>query len=305
MKIAILSRSSYIYSTSRLIEEAKNRGHKVVVVDPLKCNLVMEKKEPNIHVVKHKLERVDAIIPRIGSSITHYGSAVIRQFEMMNVFTALNSNALLRSRDKLRSMQLLSRESIDFPKTFYTNMNSSLEAEEILEFVGGAPIVVKVLEGTQGVGVMLLETKMAAISVIQAMHSLHAKIMVQEYIKEAGGKDLRVLIVNNKVVGAMVREGKEGDFRSNLHRGGTATQAKLSKEERFVALQACKAMGLQVAGVDLIRSDRGPLVLEVNSSPGLEGIEAATGVNIAESIIKFVEHGAKNQSKTKINRING
>lgn len=305
MKIAILSRSSYIYSTSRLIEEAKNRGHKVVVVDPLKCNLVMEKNEPNIHVVKHKLERVDAIIPRIGSSITHYGSAVIRQFEMMNVFTALNSNALLRSRDKLRSMQLLSRESIDFPKTFYTNMNSSLEAEEILEFVGGAPIVVKVLEGTQGVGVMLLETKMAAISVIQAMHSLHAKIMVQEYIKEAGGKDLRVLIVNNKVVGAMVREGKEGDFRSNLHRGGTATQAKLSKEERFVALQACKAMGLQVAGVDLIRSDRGPLVLEVNSSPGLEGIEAATGVNIAESIIKFVEHGAKNQSKTKINRING
>lgn len=305
MKIAILSRSSYIYSTSRLIEEAKNRGHKVVVVDPLKCNLVMEKKEPNIHVVKHKLERVDAIIPRIGSSITHYGSAVIRQFEMMNVFTALNSNALLRSRDKLRSMQLLSRESIDFPKTFYTNMNSSLEAEEILEFVGGAPIVVKVLEGTQGVGVMLLETKMAAISVIQAMHSLHAKIMVQEYIKEAGGKDLRVLIVNNKVVGAMVREGKEGDFRSNLHRGGTATQAKLSKEERFVALQACKAMGLQVAGVDLIRSDRGPLVLEVNSSPGLEGIEAATGVNIAESIIKFVEHGAQNQSKTKINRING
>ncbi len=305
MKIAILSRSSYIYSTSRLIEEAKNRGHKVVVVDPLKCNLVMEKNEPNIHVVKHKLERVDAIIPRIGSSITHYGSAVIRQFEMMNVFTALNSNALLRSRDKLRSMQLLSRESIDFPKTFYTNMNSSLEAEEILEFVGGAPIVVKVLEGTQGVGVMLLETKMAAISVIQAMHSLQAKIMVQEYIKEAGGKDLRVLIVNNKVVGAMVREGKEGDFRSNLHRGGTATPAKLSKEERFVALQACKAMGLQVAGVDLIRSDRGPLVLEVNSSPGLEGIEAATGVNIAESIIKFVEHGAKNQSKTKINRING
>lgn len=305
MKIAILSRSSYIYSTSRLIEEAKNRDHKVIVVDPLKCNLVMEKNEPNIHVVKHKLERVDAIIPRIGTSITHFGSAVIRQFEMMNVFTALNSNALLRSRDKLRSMQLLSRESIDFPKTFYTNMNSSLEAEEILDFVGGVPIVVKVLEGTQGVGVMLLESKMAAVSVIQAMHSLHAKIMVQEFIEEAGGKDLRVFVVNNKIVGAMVREGKEGDFRSNLHRGGTATQAKLSKEERFVALQACKAMGLHVAGVDMIRSNRGPLILEVNSSPGLEGIEAATGVNIAEAIIKFVEHGAKNQSKTKINRING
>ena len=305
MKIAILSRSSYIYSTSRLIEEAKNRDHKVVVVDPLKCNLVMEKNEPNLHVVKHKLERVDAIIPRIGSSITHYGSAVIRQFEMMNVFTSLNSNALLRSRDKLRSMQLLSRESIDFPKTFYTNMNSSLEAEEILEFVGGVPIVVKVLEGTQGVGVMLLESKMAAVSVIQAMHSLHAKIMVQEYIEEAGGKDLRVFVVNNKIVGAMVREGKEGDFRSNLHRGGTATQAKLSKEEKFVALQACKAMGLSVAGVDLIRSNRGPLILEVNSSPGLEGIEAATGVNIAEAIIKYVEHGARNQSKTKINRTNG
>ena len=305
MKIAILSRSSYIYSTSRLIEEARNRDHRVIVVDPLKCNLVMEKNEPHVHVVKHKLERVDAIIPRIGSSITHYGSAVIRQFEMMNVFTALNSNALLRSRDKLRSMQLLSRESIDFPKTFYTNMNSSLEAEEILDFVGGAPIVVKVLEGTQGVGVMLLESNMAAVSVIQAMHSLHAKIMVQEFIKEAGGKDLRVFVVNNKIVGAMVREGKEGDFRSNLHRGGTATRAQLSKEEKQVALQACRAMGLQIAGVDMIRSERGPLVLEVNSSPGLEGIEAATGVNIAEAIIKYVEHGVRTQSKTKINRQNG
>ena len=305
MKIAILSRSSYIYSTSRLIEEAKLRDHRVIVIDPLKCNLVMEKNDPHVHVVKHKLERVDAIIPRIGSSITHYGSAVIRQFEMMNVFTSLNSNALLRSRDKLRSMQLLSRESIDFPKTFYTNMNSSLQAEEILDFVGGAPIVVKVLEGTQGVGVMLLESKMAAVSVIQAMHSLHAKIMVQEFIEEAGGKDLRVFVVNNKIVGAMVREGKEGDFRSNLHRGGTATKAHLTKEEKQVALQTCRSLGLQIAGVDMIRSKRGPLVLEVNSSPGLEGIEAATGVNIAEAIIKYVEHGVRTQSKTKINRSNG
>lgn len=305
MKIAILSRSSYIYSTSRLIEEARKRDHRVIVVDPLKCNLVMEKNEPHVHVVKHKMERVDAIIPRIGSSITHYGSAVIRQFEMMNVFTSLNSNALLRSRDKLRSMQLLSRESIDFPKTFYTNLNSSLEAEEILDFVGGAPIVVKVLEGTQGVGVMLLESNMAAVSVIQAMHSLHAKIMVQEFIEEAGGKDLRVFVVNNRIVGSMVREGKEGDFRSNLHRGGTASKAILSKEEKQVALQTCRALGLQIAGVDMIRSKRGPLVLEVNSSPGLEGIEAATGVNIAEHIIKFVEHGARTQSKTKINRSNG
>ena len=305
MKIAILSRSSYIYSTSRLIEEAKLRDHRVIVIDPLKCNLVMEKNDPHVHVVKHKLERVDAIIPRIGSSITHYGSAVIRQFEMMNVFTSLNSNALLRSRDKLRSMQLLSRESIDFPKTFYTNMNSSLQAEEILDFVGGAPLVVKVLEGTQGVGVMLLESKMAAVSVIQAMHSLHAKIMVQEFIEEAGGKDLRVFVVNNKIVGAMVREGKEGDFRSNLHRGGTATKAHLTKEEKQVALQTCRSLGLQIAGVDMIRSKRGPLVLEVNSSPGLEGIEAATGVNIAEAIIKYVEHGVRTQSKTKINRSNG
>lgn len=305
MKIAILSRSSYIYSTSRLIEEAKLRDHRVIVIDPLKCNLVMEKNDPHVHVVKHKLERVDAIIPRIGSSITHYGSAVIRQFEMMNVFTSLNSNALLRSRDKLRSMQLLSRESIDFPKTFYTNMNSSLQAEEILDFVGGAPIVVKVLEGTQGVGVMLLESKMAAVSVIQAMHSLHAKIMVQEFIEEAGGKDLRVFVVNNKIVGAMVREGKEGDFRSNLHRGGMATKAHLTKEEKQVALQTCRSLGLQIAGVDMIRSKRGPLVLEVNSSPGLEGIEAATGVNIAEAIIKYVEHGVRTQSKTKINRSNG
>ncbi|MGI9525553.1 MAG: 30S ribosomal protein S6--L-glutamate ligase [Weeksellaceae bacterium] len=305
MKIAILSRSSYIYSTHRLLEEAKKRGHRVIVVDPLKCNLVMEKNEPGIHVVKHKLERVDAIIPRIGSSITHYGSALIRQFEMMNVFTSLTSNALLRSRDKLRSMQLLSRESIDFPKTFYTNMNSSLEAEEILDFVGGVPIVLKVLEGTQGVGVMLLETKMAAVSVIQAMHSLHAKVMVQEFIEEAGGKDLRVFVVNNKVVGAMERSGKEGDFRSNLHRGGTAKQVKLTPIEKQIAVKACRAMGLQVAGVDMLRSKRGPLILEINSSPGLEGIEAATNLNIAEIIIQYVEHGARTQSSTKINRSKG
>lgn len=305
MKIVILSRSKYIYSTSRLIEEARKRGHRVIVVDPLKCNLVMEKNEPHVHVVKHKLERVDAIIPRIGSSITHYGSAVIRQFEMMNVFTSLKSNSLLRSRDKLRSMQLLSRESIDFPKTFYTNMNSSLEAEEILEFVGDAPIVVKVLEGTQGVGVMLLESKMAAISVIEAMHSMHAKIMVQEFIEEADGKDLRVFVVNNKIVGAMLREGKEGDFRSNLHRGGKGTAVTLSKDEKQIALKACKAMGLEVAGVDMLRSKRGPLILEVNSSPGLEGIETVTGVNIAESIIKYVEHGERIQSKTRINRNSG
>ncbi|MXV37392.1 30S ribosomal protein S6--L-glutamate ligase [Flavobacteriaceae bacterium Ap0902] len=305
MKIAILSRSSYIYSTNRLIEEARKRDHRVIVVDPLKCNLVMEKNEPGIHVVKHKLERVDAIIPRIGSSITHYGSALIRQFEMMNVFTTLSSNALLRSRDKLRSMQLLSRESIDFPKTFYTNMNSSLEAEEILDFVDGTPIVLKVLEGTQGVGVMLLETKMAAVSVIQAMHSLHAKVMVQEYIEEAGGKDLRVFVVNNKVVGAMERSGKEGDFRSNLHRGGSAIGAKLTPDEKNIAITACRAMGLQVAGVDMLRSKRGPLILEMNSSPGLEGIEEATGTNIAESIIKYTEHGARTQSTTKINRYKG
>lgn len=305
MKLAILSRSKYIYSTNRLVEEAKKRGHRVIVVDPLKCNLVMEKNQPHVHVVKHKLERVDAIIPRIGSSITHYGSAVIRQFEMMNVFTSLRSNGLLRSRDKLRSMQLLSRESIDFPKTFYTNMNSSLEAEEILEFIGGAPLVVKVLEGTQGVGVMLLESKMAAVSVIQAMHSMHAKIMVQEFIEEAGGKDLRVFVVNDEIVGAMVREGKEGDFRSNLHRGGRAYEAILTEEEKEIAIKTCQALGLDIAGVDMIRSKRGPLILEVNSSPGLEGIEKATGNNIAESIIKYVEHGVSTQSIHKFDRFNG
>lgn len=305
MKLAILSRSKYIYSTNRLVQEAKKRGHRVIVVDPLKCNLVMEKNQPHVHVVKHKLERVDAIIPRIGSSITHYGAAVVRQFEMMNVFTSLKSNGLLRSRDKLRSMQLLSRESIDFPKTFYTNMNSSLEAEEILEFIGGAPLVVKVLEGTQGVGVMLLESKMAAISVIQAMHSLHAKIMVQEFIEEAGGKDLRVFVVNDEIVGAMIREGKEGDFRSNLHRGGRAYEAKLTEEESQIAIKTCQALGLDIAGVDMIRSKRGPLILEVNSSPGLEGIEKATGNNIAESIIKYVECGVSNQSMHKFDRFNG
>lgn len=305
MKIAILSRSSYIYSTNRLVVEAKKRGHNVIVIDPLKCNLVMEKNEPGIHVVKNKLERVDAIIPRIGYTITDYGSAIIRQFEMMNVFTSLSSNALLRSRDKIRTMQLLSRESIDFPKTFYTNMNTSLEAEEILDFVGGVPVVVKVSEGTQGVGVMLLETKMAAVSVIQAMHSLKAKVMVQEYIEEAEGRDLRVLVVNNKVIGAMERNGKEGDFRSNLHRGGSSKRIRITAEEKRIALKACEAMGLKVAGVDMLRSKRGPLILEINSSPGLEGIEKTTGINIAESIIQFVEHGASIQSKTEINRSEG
>ncbi|MDO5510988.1 MAG: 30S ribosomal protein S6--L-glutamate ligase [Weeksellaceae bacterium] len=304
MKIAILSRSSFIYSTNRLAEEARNRGHKVLVLDPLKCNLVMEKDAPHVHEYKNRLEKMDAIIPRIGSSITFYGSAVIRQFEMMNVFTTLNSNALLRSRDKLRSMQLLSRESIGFPRTFFTNMNTSLEAEDIIEMAGGVPLVVKVLEGTQGLGVMLLESEMAATSVIQAMHSLHARIMVQEFIAEARGSDIRAFVVDGKIVGSMKRTGKEGDFRSNLHRGGSAEAVKLTAEEKNVVLRSCVALGLKVAGVDLLRSSRGPLVMEVNSSPGLEGIEAATGVNIAGEIIKFVERqvDVKVSRKTMRNR---
>ncbi len=305
MKIAILSRSGAIYSTARLVEEGRARGHKVYVIDPLRCNLLMEKNSPLLQYDKTRIENIDAIVPRIGSSITFYGSAVIRQFEMMNVFTVVNSNALLRSRDKLRSMQLMSRESIDMPKTFFTNMTSNLEVEDMIDAVGGVPIILKVLEGTQGVGVMLLETKNAAISVIQAMNSLHAKVMVQEYIQEAKGADLRVLVINNKIVGAMIREGKDGEFRSNLHRGGSATVVELTPEEERVALNACEAIGLQVAGVDMLRSDRGPLVLEVNSSPGLEGIENATGNNIAKEIILYAEEGVRLQNKAQINRANG
>lgn len=289
MKIKILSRNSHLYSTARLIEAAKKRKHDVEVIDPLKCDLIIEKRKPTIYYKGRYLNDTDAIIPRIGASITYYGTAVVRQFEMMGCFTTTESQALVRSRDKLRSLQILSRARLGLPKTVFTNY--SRDVSEIIDHVGGAPLIIKLLEGTQGLGVVLAETKNAAESVIEAFNGLQARVIVQEFIKEAKGADIRAFIVDGQVVGAMKRQGKEGEFRSNLHRGGSASIIQLTDEEENAAIKAAKAMGLGVAGVDMLQSDRGPLILEVNSSPGLEGIEAATGKDIAKSIIRYIERG--------------
>ncbi|MDT8347047.1 MAG: 30S ribosomal protein S6--L-glutamate ligase [Flavobacteriaceae bacterium] len=287
MKLYILSRNSYLYSTQRLIEEAERRNHEVRIIDPLKCDIVIEKRKPAIYYKTGFLDKPDAIIPRIGASITFYGAAVVRQFEMMGAYTTVDSQALVRSRDKLRSLQRLVRAGIGLPKTVFTNY--SKDTEVIINHLGGAPVIIKLLEGTQGLGVVLAETKNAAESVIEAFNGLQARVIVQEFIKEAKGADLRVFIVDGHVVGAMKRQGKEGEFRSNLHRGGEATVHQLSDEEEISAIKAAKSLGLSVAGVDMLQSNRGPLILEVNSSPGLEGIEAATQKNIARHIIKHIE----------------
>jgi ribosomal protein S6--L-glutamate ligase len=300
MNIVILSRNANLYSTRRLLEAAEERGHKARILDHLKCDIVIEQNNPLIYYKGEKLNNIDAIVPRIGASVTFYGSAVVRQFEMMNVFTTTNSQALVRSRDKLRSLQLLARSGVGLPKTAFTNY--SKEEKNLVEVVGGAPLVIKLLEGTQGVGVVLAETKKAAQSVIEAFHNLKARVIVQEFIKEAKAADIRAFVVNGEVVGAMKRQGKEGEFRSNLHQGGTATVVKLSRAEKSAALKATQAMGLSIAGVDMLQSSRGPLILEVNSSPGLEGIEKATHVNVAGKIIEYIE---MNQPKgaTRRNKI--
>lgn len=287
MNIKILSRNSHLYSTMRLIEAAKKRGHNVEIMDPLKCDLVIEKRKPSIFYKGKVITDTDAVIPRIGASVTFYGTAVVRQFEMMGVFTTTESQALVRSRDKLRSLQVLSRARLGLPKTVFTNY--SKDVGEVIKHVGGAPLIIKLLEGTQGLGVVLAETNNAAESVIEAFNGLQARVIVQEFIKEAGGADIRALIVDGHVVGAMKRQGKEGEFRSNLHRGGSASVIELTDDEENAAIKAAKSMGLGVAGVDMLQSARGPLILEVNSSPGLEGIEAATGKDIAKSIIRFIE----------------
>lgn len=287
MNIKILSANSHLYSTQRLVEAAKARKHDVEVINHAKCDIVIEKKNPVIIYKGHKLDHTDAIIPRIGASVTFYGTAVVRQFEMMRVFTTTESQALVRSRDKLRSLQVLSRAGLGLPKTVFTNYSKNVK--EIVDQAGGAPVIIKLLEGTQGIGVILAETRKAAESVIEAFNNLQARVIVQEFIKEAGGADIRAFIVDGQVVGAMKRQGKEGEFRSNLHRGGTASVIKLTDEEETAALKAAKAMGLGIAGVDMLQSARGPLILEVNSSPGLEGIEQATGKDIANSIIKYIE----------------
>ena len=297
MKIAILSRNPKLFSTQRLMEEIQKAGHEAMVVDHSLCDLIIEQEGPSIIYKGQRLEGVDAIIPRIGASVTFYGTAVVRQFELMGAFSAVTSQAIVRSRDKLRSLQILSKNGLGMPKTAFTNFSKGGE-KQLIEQVSGAPVIIKLLEETQGLGVVLAETKKAAQSVVEAFHGLKARIIVQEYIKEAKGADIRAFVVNGKVVGAMKRQGAEGEFRSNLHRGGVATVIKLSRAEKQAALNAAKALGLDVAGVDMLQSARGPLILEVNSSPGLEGIEGATGVNVAAEIIKFVvESVVKKTSK--------
>jgi len=289
MKIAILSRSSSLYSTRRLKEAAIGRGHEVVVVDYLRCYMDITARRPKV-LFRGAEVSPDAVIPRIGATYTFYGAAVVRQFEMADVFPLNSSQAISRSRDKLSSLQILSRAGVGLPTTSFAH--STQDIDGILEVVGGTPVVVKLLEGTQGLGVVLAETRKAAESVIGAFRQLDANILVQEFVKEAGGADIRAFIVGGKVVAAMKRQGAPGEFRSNLHRGGTSEMIKLTAHERATAVRAARAMGLNVAGVDMLQSSEGPMVLEVNSSPGLEGIEGASGIDIADVIIEFIEDNA-------------
>lgn len=297
MRIALLSRNERLYSSRRIIEAAQARGHEIDVIDVLSCYMNINDKHPSIHMKGIELPRYDAVIPRIGASNTFYGTAVVRQFEMMNSYTLNESLAISRARDKLRSMQLLARKGIGLPITGFASGPSNIP--DLIDLVGGAPLVVKLLEGTQGIGVVLAETRKAAESVLEAFMGLKANIMVQEYIRESNGADIRCFVIGDKVIAAMKRQAPEGEFRSNLHRGGTATLIKLTKEERQTALKAAKAMGLRLAGVDLLRSNRGPLVMEVNSSPGLEGIEKATARDIATCIIQYIEDNYEKSSKTR------
>ncbi|MDF1796380.1 MAG: 30S ribosomal protein S6--L-glutamate ligase [Coxiellaceae bacterium] len=291
MKIAILSRKKTLYSTRRLQEAAEERGHKVRVVDYLRCYMNITAESPSIHYKGEMLDTFDAIIPRIGASKTFYGTAVVRQFETMSTYSINPSIAITRSRDKLRSHQLLSMKGIDMPRTGFAHAPS--DADDLIQLVGGAPLVIKLIEGTQGVGVVLAETKKAAESVIQTLMGLKANMITQEFIKESGGSDIRCLVVGEKVVAAMKRQAEKGEFRANIHRGGNAEPIKITKTEREVAVKAAKIMGLRFAGVDLLRSQRGPLVLEINSTPGLEGIETSTQKDVAGMVIEHIEKNAK------------
>lgn len=299
MKIAILSRKPALYSTRRLKESAEQRGHEVRIIDYLRCYMNISSLKPMVMYQGGPLVDIDAVIPRIGAPHTFYGTAVVRQFEMMNVFSANESQAVTRSRDKLRCLQLLARNGIGLPVTGFAH--STKDVQGLITSVGGAPLVVKLLEGTQGIGVVLAETQKAAESVIEAFRGLEANILVQEYIQEAGGADVRCFVIGGRVIASMERRARPGEFRSNLHRGGTATKARLTPEERSTAVRAAKAMGLNVAGVDILRSNHGPVVMEVNSSPGLEGIERATEVDVAGKIIEFLEkHAANGGQKDRI-----
>lgn len=295
MKIAILSRNPNLYSTSRLREAAEKRGHEAVVLDHLRCSVVADIGDPKIFYQGKELKDIDAIIPRIGASVTSYGTAIVRQFEMKKVFTINPSIAIVRTRDKLRTLQIFSRHHIGIPKTVFANHPK--QVDKLIHELGGTPVVIKLLEGTQGIGVVLAETKKAAQSVVEAFYGLNADILVQEFIKEAGGADIRAFVIDGRVVGAMKRQGAEGEFRSNLHRGGTSSVIKLSREEKRTAIEAAKVMGLKVAGLDMLQSERGPLILEVNSSPGLRGIEEATQKDIAGKIIQYIEKGVTQKEK--------
>lgn len=299
MRIAILSRNPSLYSTRRLKEAGEQRGHQVDIIDTLHCYMDITSSKPAVRYKGEALPSYDAIIPRIGASITFYGTAVVRQFEMMGTYSINESVAISRSRDKLRSLQLLSRKGIGLPRTGFAHRPDNVE--DLIRNVGGAPLVIKLLEGTQGIGVVLAETKKAAESIIEAFMGLNANILVQEYIREAGGADIRCLVVGGKVIAAMKRQAAEGEFRSNLHRGGSAEIVRLSAAERKTAVDAAKAMGLNMCGVDILRSNHGPLVMEVNSSPGLEGIESATGKDVAGMVYQFLEKTTRSSTRTKGN----
>jgi ribosomal protein S6--L-glutamate ligase len=298
MNLLMMARNPNLYSHKRLVEAAEQRGHTIRIVDTLKCYMNIASHRPDVRYRGEVLTGFDAVIPRIGASITFYGLAVLRQFEMMGVYPLNESVSIGRSRDKLRSTQILARKGIGLPVTAFAHQTG--QAEELIDLVGGAPCVIKLLEGTQGIGVVLGETKGAAKSMIEAFGGLNANILVQEFIKEAGGSDIRAFVIGGKVIAAMQRTGAEGDFRSNIHRGGTAKTISITPEERSTAVRAAKALGLNVCGVDMLRANHGPVVMEVNSSPGLEGIEGATGKDIAGMIIQFIEKNAEpNKTKTK------
>jgi ribosomal protein S6--L-glutamate ligase len=298
MKIALLTRNPKLYSHQRIMEAATGRGHEIVPIDYLRCYMNITSKRPELRFMGNLLTGFDAVIPRIAASHTFYGLAVLRQFEMMGVYPLNESVAIGRSRDKLRSLQILSREGIGLPVTAFAN--DSTRSDDVIELVGGAPVVIKLLEGTQGIGVVLGETHKSARSVIDAFHGAEVAVLVQEFIKESEGRDIRALVVGRRIVATMERSGAKGDFRSNLHRGGSAQEVELTPAERATALKAARSMGLNVAGVDMLRSKRGPVVMEVNSSPGLEGIEKATGANVAKVIIEFLEKNAEpGKTRTK------
>lgn len=293
MKIALLSRNPELYSHRRLVEAARERGHHIEVINTLLVYMNITSHRPEIRYKGEAMEGFDAVIPRIGASITFYGTAVVRQFEMMGVFALNSSLSIECSRDKLRCLQMLAKEGIGLPVTGFAH--STRYSDDLIQMVGNTPVVIKLLEGTQGIGVVLAETNRSAKSMIEAFRGLRANILVQEFIPEAAGADIRCLVVGGKVVAAIKRQGGEGEFRSNLHRGGHAAPLRITPEERSTAVRAANVMGLNMAGVDMLRSNHGPVIMEVNSSPGLEGVERATGIDVAGRVIEFLE--AKSRSR--------